>query len=524
MITAQSIGSTTAPESFWRSLGFFSLYRLAVSIMFLAAAIIYGDALNVGTEQPVVFLRTALAYVTAAVVFIIVMRRNRELFNLQLSLQVAADIFCITLLMYASGGQKSGIGVLLMVVVAGAGLVGQGRMTLFYAALASLTLLTEQSWRALETNSDAADFARTGFTCLGFFGTAITAQLLARRVVANEALAAERGRELASQLRIGERIIRDMTDGVLVVGPDGRVKQSNPPANRLLGTDSSGMFLSDLSAALAVRFSMWSVNLVETEETMRIVRGRSLRVRYLPAQEKIGNALLYIEDIERLEQQAQQLKLAALGRLTANIAHEIRNPLAAISHAAELLGEDESDPIKKRLAAIVGDNAGRLNTLVAQVLELGRRDHADREIMQWAAFFPIFREEFTLHDPDSLRRIRAAEGDGVFRFDRGHLYRVLWNLLGNALRYASMSDGAVRIEIGTSETTGRFELNIIDDGPGIVAEMQAQVFEPFVTTQRNGTGLGLYIARELCESNGAYLELVSSAVGAHFRVSFEESK
>ena len=221
----------SVPDTFWRSLRFFSLYRLAVGVMFVSAVVVSGDVLNVGTEHPVLFVRAALAYVVAAILFIVALQRKREYFNLQLSLQVAADIFFITLMMYSSGGQKSGIGVLLMVVVAGAGLVGQGRMTLFYAALASVSILLEQSWRALELNADATDFVRSGFTCLGFFGTAITAQLLARRVVANEALATERGKELASQLRISERIIRDMTDGVLVVGPDGKVKQSNPPAD-----------------------------------------------------------------------------------------------------------------------------------------------------------------------------------------------------------------------------------------------------------------------------------------------------
>ncbi|MBK9521446.1 MAG: HAMP domain-containing histidine kinase [Rhodocyclaceae bacterium] len=512
----------SAPDIFWRSLQFFSLYRLAVSLMFFAAVIVSGDVLSVGIEDPTLFVRSAILYVIAAMAFLAAVRRKRNYFNLQLSVQVATDILLITLMMYASGGQKSGIGVLLMVVVAGAGLVGQGRLTLFYAALASLSILMEQSWRALVFNADAADFARSGFTCLGFFGTAITAQLLARRVVANETLAVERGKELASQLRIGERIIRDMTDGVLVVGPDGKIKQANPPADRLLGCVSAGLYLSDVSATLALRFSVWSVNRLETVETMRLVRGKSLRVRYLPAQEQMGNALLYIEDIERLEQQAQELKLAALGRLTANIAHEIRNPLAAISHAAELLREDETDVLRRRLAEIVGDNTARLNKLVAQVLELGRRDSADRELLQWSVFFSRFREEFSLHDPDSVRRIVDAGGDGSFRFDRGHLYRVLWNLFGNALRHATKADGGVRVELCIAENVRRVELNIMDDGPGIDVSMQGQVFEPFVTTQRNGTGLGLYIARELCASNGAYLELVPSQVGAHFRISFEE--
>ncbi len=170
----------SAPDIFWRSLQFFSLYRLAVSLMFFAAVIVSGDVLSVGIEDPTLFVRSAILYVIAAMAFLAAVRRKRNYFNLQLSVQVATDILLITLMMYASGGQKSGIGVLLMVVVAGAGLVGQGRLTLFYAALASLSILMEQSWRALVFNADAADFARSGFTCLGFFGTAITAQLLAR--------------------------------------------------------------------------------------------------------------------------------------------------------------------------------------------------------------------------------------------------------------------------------------------------------------------------------------------------------
>ncbi len=520
--TAESPLST--PDSFWRSLRFFSVYRLCVGLMFLSVVVIYGDALNLGTEHPSMFKRSALLYVLSAIAFIGLIRQRQEYFNLQLSVQVFADVLFITLMMFASGGQKSGIGILLMVVVAGAGLVGQGRMTLFYAALASVAMLLEQSWRALALNADAADFVRSGFTCIGFFGTGITAQLLARRVVANEALARQRGEQLDSQLRVSERIIRDMTDGVLVVDVDGKVRQSNPPADRLLAAHCSGAFLSDISAALALRFAVWSVERLETVETMRMARGKSLRVRYLPSQEAAGDALLYLEDTERLEQQAQQLKLAALGRLTANIAHEIRNPLAAISHAAELLGEDETDVLRLRLAEIVGDNSARLNRLVAEVLELGRRDRAEREILNWDLFFSAFREEFALHDPASLKRIVASGISTNVRFDRGHLHRVLWNLLVNALRHASQNDGAVLVEVGVSGPSGRVEVSIIDDGPGIDALLQGQIFEPFVTTQRNGTGLGLYIARELCESNGAYLELVPSPLGAHFRISFEETE
>jgi two-component system sensor histidine kinase PilS (NtrC family) len=203
------------------------------------------------------------------------------------------------------------------------------------------------------------------------------------------------------------------------------------------------------------------------------------------------------------------------------MAHEIRNPLAAISHAAELMVEEEADPLHQRLARIIHDNTLRLNRLVTEVLELGRRDRAQPEALRWQAFLAGFLEELSLHDPSAGSRVRLAEGDVELRFDRGHLYRVLWNLLGNALRHASPADGSVRLEARAASTAGTVELHIVDDGPGVDEAQRNQVFEPFFTTHGAGTGLGLYIARELCEASGARLELLNDGPGAHFRISAE---
>lgn len=511
-----------AIDSFWRSLRFFSMYRLSIALLFLIVALVFGDTVSLGTQDPRLFGRAAAIYLLLATGFLVALMRRPRRFNLQLSVQVAADIAALTLMMFASGGQKSGIAALLLVVVAAAGLVGQGRMTLFYAALASVAMLLEESWRALTREADPADFVRTGIICIAFFGTAIVARLLARRVVANETLARERGRQLNDQLRISERIIRDMEDGVLVVDGDGRVRLLNPRAETLLGVQAADdAELATLSRSLAERCRMWSAQPVEMVEMLRQDNGRLLRVRYLPAAEAGGHALIYLEDMERIQSQAQQLKLAALGRLTANMAHEIRNPLAAISHAAELLAEEDADPLHQRLARIIHDNTQRLNRLVTEVLELGRRDRAQPETLRWQAFLCGFLEELALHDSSAGRRVHVGAGDVELRFDRGHLYRVLWNLLGNALRHASAADGAVRLEAKAATATSGVELHVIDDGPGIDEAQRNQIFEPFFTTHGAGTGLGLYIARELCEASGARLELLHTRQGAHFRICAE---
>ena len=513
---------TDAIESFWRSLRFFSVYRLSIAALFLVAALVFGDTISLGAQDSRLFDRVAAVYLLLAIAFLVALLRRPRRFNLQLSVQVAVDIAALTLMMFASGGQKSGIAVLLLVVVAAAALVGQGRMTLFYAALASVTMLLEESWRALTLEADPADFVRTGIISIAFFATAIIARLLARRLVANETLARERGRELNDQLRISERIIRDMEDGVLVVDGDGRVQLLNPRAEVLLDVAASdGAELGTFSRKLADRYRVWSTQPVEMVEMLPQESGRLLRVRYLPAAESAGHALIYLEDMERVQSQAQQLKLAALGRLTANMAHEIRNPLAAISHAAELLAEEDTDPLRQRLARIIHDNTRRLNRLVTEVLELGRRDRAQLETFRWRAFVSGFLEELTLHDASAGRRVHVGEGDVELRLDRGHLHRVLWNLLGNALRHASEADGAVRLEARAAATANRVELHIIDDGPGIDELQRNQVFEPFFTTHGAGTGLGRYIARELCDASGARLELLDQGPGAHFQITAE---
>lgn len=518
-------GSAQQPEandSFWRSLRFFSIYRLSVAILFLAAALIFGDTISLGTQDARLFGRVAALYLLAATGFLASLLVRPRYFNLQLSVQVATDILALTVMMFASGGQKSGIAVLLLVVVAGAGLVGQGRMTLFYAALASVAMLLEESWRALTREADPADFVRTGMICIAFFGTAIIARLLAQRVVTNEDLARERGRQLDEQLKISERIIRDMDDGVLVVDAEGRVRLQNPRAGKLLDAAvAEGEGLADLSRTLSERFRHWQQQPVEVVEMLRRHDQNHLRVRYLPAAESGGHSLIYLEDMERVQAQAQQMKLAALGRLTANMAHEIRNPLAAISHAAELLAEEERDSLHQRLGRIIHDNTQRLNRLVTEVLELGRRDRAQPETLRWSSFLAGFLDELALHEPSSARRVRVAEGDVELHFDRGHLYRVLWNLVGNALRHASSADGAVYLQARSGQSGEKVDVLISDDGPGVEEASRGQVFEPFFTTHGAGTGLGLYIARELCEANGASLELLDESPGAHFRIRAE---
>lgn len=504
------------PESFRRSLRYFNLYRLLVAILFLVAVLYYGAESAFGVSDHASFSRLAVAYLLFGGLMFVLPRRLERQFNLALSVGVIGDIVLLSLMMHYSGGVRSGLGYMLLVVLAGGGLVGQGRLTLFHAALASLALLTEHAWRVLGGAGELAEFFHAGIMSLGFFGSAITARLLASRVVANEALARRQGLELEAQQHINQRVIRDMQDGVIVADRHGEVRQYNPQAAALFGLSGAGRSLVQFSAALAERFRVWSEGGHEVSELLRATEGqRLLRVRYLPPGER-GNALLYIEDMARVQAQAQQIKLAALGRLAANMAHEIRNPLASISHAAELLGEEQADPMQVRLTRIIGDNTRRLDRIVNEVLELGRRDRAAPEVIRLAEFVDGLLEELILNRPHMYDTVRTSiPADLRMSFDRGHLYRILSNLLMNAQRYCTGRPGAIRLQAAVREG-GRVEIHVTDDGPGISDTLRSEIFEPFFTTHAGGTGLGLYIARELCEANGAFLELQDDQPGAHF--------
>ncbi len=508
------------PVSVWTSLHYFNIYRLIVASVFLLAIFIYPRTSGFGSEHLRLFVWTSIAYWLLAIFFYGALKKIRMGFNRLLSLQVMGDVLAITLMMHASGGSRSGLAVMLLVVLAGAGLVGQGRLTLFYAALATVAVLFEQSWRVLDAGADFADLVQTGILCIGFFATAISARLLARRVIANEDLARQRGIDLANQLSVSERVIRDMQDGVMVVDSGETVRQWNPQAEALLGVRPPPRpDLAAFSVTLAGHYRNYRSGTKERVATLRVPgSGALLRARFVHAGAS-GDVLIYLEDMGRIQQQAQQMKLAALGRLTANIAHEIRNPLSAISHAAELLREEKRTEGQQRLSRIINDNAQRLERLVRDVLELGRRDKTSREPVRLAGFLESFLDEMAMHEQvDRSVFSLSVESDPALLFDRTHLNQVLWNLLSNALRYCSGRPGAVRIEVRDLPSSERVELHIMDDGTGVDEEARGKIFEPFFTTHSRGTGLGLYIARELCEANDAVLEWVDNQPGAHFRI------
>jgi two-component system sensor histidine kinase PilS (NtrC family) len=512
------------PADFWRPLFFFNLYRLALASFFVLLSSVFGSSLSLGAYHLMLFFGTSVAYLLVVVVSFVTLRLRWPRFNLQLAGQIGGDIVVLTALSFASGGIQSNVGLLLLVSLAAAGMISRGKITLFFAALASIAALLEHSYSVLYVDADVAQFVQVGLLCISYFAVAWLAHTLAKYAVESQKLAQRRGRDLVSLAEANRLVMRDMQDGVLVVDSRGMIMQMNLSAERLLRKSiSQECPLSETFPILFGEYSLWKQNGIASRDILQLDEGLQARLRFVQIERDAEQgAVIFLEDMRRVRAEAQQIKLAALGRLTANIAHEVRNPLSAISYATELLQEERGDTKQKRLLNIVLDNTRRINQIVQDVMQLNRRDRAQPEVFELDVMIRVFIEEFRMAERIE-QGVMELEGLLVYTvsFDRGHLRQVLWNLCLNAMRYCSKLPGSLRLTMGTSDQ--RVILDVQDDGPGIPVEQQGKLFEPFFTTATDGTGLGLYIAKELCEANGALLEYYENGKpGACFRITFSE--
>lgn len=505
-----AFGEHVDDEYTWKPLRFLNLYRLTISALFAGLYQLGSLPKPLGSTDPQLFYITSLIYVAFAVLANgpIIWRRPR--FDTQVYVHLGVDILAMTVLMHSSGSMESGLGMLLVVTIAAAGMLTEGRTAGLFAALATLAMLTEQAYSHFFNLPGYLSFSRAGMLGATFFATAALARVLANRIRESEALAAQRGVDLANMSRLTEYVIQQMESGVLVVDSARHLRLMNVAAWRLLGFPNAAQqkTLAGVSPELAERLAAWERNAQESLGTLAAADGAG---EVLPRFARIGGAgyLIFLDDATSAAQQAQQLKLAALGRLTASIAHEVRNPLGAIGHAGELLGESENlGQADRRLTEIIRQQVQRVNGIIESVLQLGRRDVSQPEVLVLQPWLERFVEEFiqTVNLPADQIDLSVEPPGLAITFDPNHLRQILANLCQNALEHARETDTGPKVSLRTHVQQDRVFLDVIDTGPGVSTEAQAHLFEPFFTTRKTGTGLGLYVSRELAQCNRARLD------------------
>ncbi|MCU0764917.1 MAG: HAMP domain-containing histidine kinase [Burkholderiaceae bacterium] len=510
----------SAPQ--WRVLQYLGLTRLIIAIGLLLAIAALGTTLRGGSAPA--YLAAAVVYFVGAAGLAVASMYLRRRAVVHVSAQIAFDLALISALMISSGGLRSGLVVLYLLPLAGASLLLPTAVVFFVCALVVITILLDALARSLAAAGAEASLFEAGLYGAMMFAVTALLRLLAQRLSAQEQLAQQRGRNLHNQLAINRLVIAQLEQGVVVVDAESRVRANNRAARVLFGlgpeAQLTGEWLSSIArlSPLVAAFRHWRVGGGEAAAGSDICELPELRLRarfVQPSAVQSDEFLIFIEDQRALDERAQQLKLASMGRLTASIAHEIRNPLAAISHASQLLVEDATDAGLGRLASIVRENTQRLNRLVDDILRVARREAPLGDDIELARFLPEWLDEFVRDRPEAGRRILLQPPVRArVKFERSHLRQVLYNLIDNALRYASDADGAVRLLV--DEGSPAAALWVVDDGPGVVDSLRASLFEPFSTTHLEGTGLGLYIAREFCLANRcqlAYDELAQPGGG-----------
>jgi two-component system sensor histidine kinase PilS (NtrC family) len=522
----QSQGSAEALR--WYELRLFNLYRVLVAAVFGLLLLsnlgmryfeLRGSLLVAGQVSVLVYA------VVAAGIFATSEARRWGVTSLTL-LGVASDLAMGGLLLFVFGGLSSGVGVLLLITVAMSALLLPGRLALLAAAIASVTLLS-QSMHSLVGGSSDRNLAQAALLGTAFFLTVAIFYWLARLTRQSQDLAERQGVDIANLAQINELIIQRMRTGILVLDGDGAVKRFNESGWYLLGTPpGSETDVRKLSPDLYDRWRYWLTTGKHNNVPIQIAQGVPAVV---PRFTRLGGeddaaTLCFLEDESMVYRRAEELTLASLGRLSASIAHEVRNPLGAISHAAQLLAESEELlDADRRLIEIIMNHCGRVNGIVENVLQLSRRERSRPECINLASWgyglINDFKQAQSLGQ-DQLRLV-VDNRDARALVDPSQLTQAVWNLLRNAIRYGRQPDqpADITLRIRQPNPTQGALVEIIDRGPGIPAPNQRQLFEPFFTTRADGTGLGLYICKQLLGANQGSIEYVNvPGGGSCFRI------
>lgn len=509
-----------------RELYFIDLFRIFEAACFAGISFAGLDSLMVFLGERDTARAMSTVYLVAALWLFIDGRRLIGPATSHVFRGLMIDILAVSVALTATDGVDPAIATLFLVNVSAAALLLPPRAAWAYGVIAVVVVFVSMVLPALSQHGDRSNLLAASLFGAAYLAATALAQMLRRQVHETHALVAKQEIDLANLTELNELIIRRMRTGVIVVDGANQIHAMNESAWHLTGQPAPDLrLLNDVSLTLAQRLRQWRTSGSGSGDAVSLAEGLP---DVVPRFTRLGTAddevVIFLDDTSLVSRQAEQLTLTSLGRLAASVAHEVRNPLAAISYAAQLLSESEAVPVAdQRLVDIVRVQCTRMNSIVENILSLSRRDRSHPELIDLNQWVPAFVEEFRTSNPLGQDEVRAVAPGRPLRalVDPGQLQQVVWNLVKNALRYGRLPDQIARVEVIASASAdgNGAQVEVIDHGPGIPKKLIAQIFEPFFTTSEHGTGLGLYIARQLCEANRGSLSYHSIAGGGScFRI------
>ena len=492
----------------WTSVRLLNVYRLGLSAIFFAQSFVSPSPLLTIVDLTL-YSWASFAFLMLAIVWVVAALIERRGFQRQVSLQIYSDTIIIILLMHACGGISSGLGMLLIIPVAIAGLLTEQSLAILFASMASIGLLAEHIYSVINIPFYTGTSTQVGILGASLLATAIVTHKLMMRVRSSEQLIQQHARDVALLSALNQEVIENLQAGVIVLNRDDRILHINQAALDMLRIANNQSFSleKDCPKLLSALESWRKISLEESPflQADSVIDNIQINFRELQGEDQ-PNTMIFLTDVSSIRDSMQQAKLASLGHLTASIAHEIRNPLGAISYASELLNENEElSEADQRMIEIINLHTLRINHIIEDVLEISRGSPAVKEWIDLNAWLPGFIDDFCqsgLANPESFELEIDMENPSL-QFDAGHLTQILTNLCANACIHGD-KDKPIIIHVFTSQAYPLC-IEIADQGPGISSEILDQIFEPFYTTSHQGSGLGLYIVGQLCELNNAFI-------------------
>lgn len=491
----------------WTLLKVFLAYRLTLAGLFIVLFYSHTGPSLLGGYDSQLFMVCSQVYLILSVISAVCIFGRFTGYTAQAQVLIFTDIIILTLLMHACGGVNSGMGTLLAVSIASGGLLIGGRCAMVFAAIASLSVLAEQIYADYTGSFETVSYTYAGMLGAAFFTIALLSHILAKRSEQILQLADQQQQTIVKLEDLNRYIIQHLQSGIIITNKHEAIQMVNEATLRLANLGVPPVNLNDVSEYLSEAFQVWLIDPEQDSVSLQLLNQSEIRIQFtlLPT----GNDFFYmiiIEDVTLYNQRLQQSKLASLGRLTASIAHEIRNPLGAISHAGQLLSENPHLSTQdQRLTQIIQTHSGRVNRIIDDILQLSRRTDSRREKVFLTTWLDKYLESAILEhavNADTFKLSIESEPLCVF-IDPGHLRQIMDNLCQNALRYGKPEAGQIILHAFMFQQAPCIE--VIDNGSGISLEHRNHLFEPFFTTSSSGTGLGLYISRELAELNQAKL-------------------